>query len=459
MIKDKKNVQVAVVGGGLVGALNACYFAKRGYKVDVYEFRKDIRQQKHYAGKSINLAMSERAIEALEGVGLAEKVKEKGIPMHARMIHGRDGSRSAIPYGTAEQHLYSVDRRLLNEVLLNEAEKISAVNFHFEHKLESANFDSGKMVFNVSGSAVSTDDLTGQNTVDASADLIVGCDGAFSAVRKLMMKRPRFNYQQEYIPHGYKELTMPPTKDGDWCMETNYLHIWPRNEFMMIALPNQDKTFTLTLFMPFDIFETITTEEDVMKFFETNFPDAIPLIGKKLLLKDYFQNPTSALVSVKCSPYHVNDKAVIMGDAAHAMVPFYGQGMNAGFEDCSIFNRILNKFDDDFGQSIKEFSETRKEDAHAICDLAMYNYVEMRSSVNSKWFLFRKHVDNILHRIFPNTFIPLYTMVAFTRIPYATVVRSSSIQSKLVDRGIFGLSVFSIFALVLAGRRLLKGKF
>ena len=243
---------------------------------------------------------------------------------------------------------------------------------------------------------------------------------------------------------------MLPTADGEYAMPINYLHIWPRGTFMMIALPNQNKTFTCTLFMPYKIFDSIRTEDDIMAFFEREFPDSIALIGREKLISDYKKNPVGDLISVKCSPYHYQDKCVIVGDAAHAMVPFYGQGMNCGFEDCLVFHEILDKHHGDLEKGLDEYSLTRNPDAEAIIDLAMYNYVEMRDHVNSKLFVLRKYFDNFLHWLMPNRWIPLYTMTTFTRIPYHEVISRSKRQDEIVHWlvtslgiGVVALSLFA----------------
>ena len=245
--------------------------------------------------------------------------------------------------------------------------------------------------------------------------------------------------QQLYIPHGYKEIEMPAASNGDYAMKLNYLHIWPRGTFMMIALPNQDKTFTCTLCMPHTIFNSIDTEQDIMDFFEREFPDSIPLIGREKIIRDFKKNPVGHLFSVKCSPYHYQDKCVIVGDAAHAMVPFYGQGMNCGFEDCLVMHTIMDKHEGDFTAALEEYSATRNPDAEAIIDLSMYNYLEMRDHVNSRLFVLRKHFDNILHWMFPKSWIPLYTMTTFTMIPYHNVIEKSKQQDKIVKWIMFGI--------------------
>ena len=368
---ERKKV-VAVIGAGLVGSLEACYLAKRGYEVHVYEYREDIRKMEHVAGRSINLAMSVRGLGALRKIGLDDHIREEyGIPMHARMIHSPGGDTNAIPYGKANQCIYSVGRRYVNEILLDEGSKYEDIKFHFNHKLLKTNLEKPELTFERMDT---TDPDTKFLTV--TPDLVIGCDGAYSAVRKEMMKKPRFNYSQTYIPHAYMELCMPQI-NGDFAMPPNYLHIWPRGQFMMIGLPNQDKTFTLTLFMPTSTFENITDREGLLQFFNENFRDSINLIGKEKLISDYFSNRALPLVSVKCFPYNISGKAVIMGDAAHAMVPFYGQGMNCGMEDCLVLEDALEKYPINLEKSLDEFSKNRNPDAEAMCDLAMYNYIEV----------------------------------------------------------------------------------
>ncbi|KAF4106066.1 kynurenine 3-monooxygenase [Onychostoma macrolepis] len=414
---------IAVVGGGLVGSLNACFLAKRGFDVAVYESREDIRQAKVVKGRSINLALSHRGRQALKHVGMEDKIVSKGIPMHARMIHNLNGKRSPIPYGRKGQYILSVDRANLNKELLTAADRYPNTTLNFNHKLQDWSPKTGTMTFT---------GPDGQKT-EIHADLIVGCDGAFSAIRKQYLRQSRFNYSQTYIPHGYMELTMPP-KDGDFAMEPNYLHIWPRNTFMMIALPNLDRTFTCTLFMPFEEFKKIRFGDEVISFFQKYFPDSVPLIGVEALKQDFFRLPAQAMVSVKCSPYHLFDKCVLMGDAAHAVVPFYGQGMNAGFEDCLVFDEIMDQLTENLAAVLEEYTRVRVPDDHAIADLAMYNYVEMRAHVNSRYFLFRKYLDNFLHFVMPKTIVPLYTMVTFTRIRYHEAVKRWHWQNKVITQ-------------------------
>ncbi|XP_031515734.1 kynurenine 3-monooxygenase isoform X4 [Papio anubis] len=403
VIQRKK---VAVIGGGLVGSLQACFLAKRNFQIDVYEAREDPRVADFTRGRSINLALSHRGRQALKAVGLEDQIVSQGIPMRARMIHSLSGKKSAVPYGTKSQYILSVSRENLNKDLLTAAEKYPSVKMHFNHKLLKCNPEEGMIT------------VLGSDKVpkDVTCDLIVGCDGAYSTVRSHLMKKPRFDYSQQYIPHGYMELTIPP-KNGDYAMEPNYLHIWPRNTFMMIALPNMSKSFTCTLFMPFDEFDKLLTSNDVIDFFQKYFPDAIPLIGEKLLVQDFFLLPAQPMISVKCSSFHFQSHCVLLGDAAHAIVPFFGQGMNAGFEDCLVFDELMDKFNNDLSLCLPAFSRLRIPDSHAISDLSMYNYIE-------------KNMGRFLHAIMPSTFIPLYTMVSFSRIRYHEAVQRWHWQKK-----------------------------
>ncbi|GFR12009.1 kynurenine 3-monooxygenase [Trichonephila clavata] len=401
-MKQAKDLHVSIIGGGLVGSLCACILGNKGVHVKLYEFRDDIRKMEIVQGRSINLALSVRGRSALALAGLEEEVIDKhGIPMRGRMLHSLDGWRTPFPYDKEGRCIYSVGRRFLNETLLTAAEKNSNVEIFFNHKFLDCDFKSGKYKLLGPDGEIKED----------SSDLLIGCDGAYSAVRRQMLKLPRFNYSQSYIEHGYLELCIPPTDDGEFAMEMNYLHIWPRHTFMMIALPNQDKSYTVTLFMPFAMFDKLKTPEKLLEFFTEHFPDSIPLIGKDKLVTDFFKTPPSPLVSVKCNPYHVEEKVLILGDAAHAMVPFYGQGMNAGFEDCEILSEILEAYCYDLKKVLPAFTERRYQDAEAICDLAMYNYTEMRHLVTSKTFLLRKKMDDVINKFFPKAWIPLYTMV------------------------------------------------
>lgn len=410
-------------------------------------------------------------------------ILDHAIPMHARLIHDLDGGRRAIPYGTRPDHcIYSVSRRFLNQSLLNLAQSNANVNIYFHHKILYVDFESGRSEFLVtspleptslsspsaeapvvhsSSSSASLETLSHAVSIRDQHDaqsphtrrkiiesaIVIGADGAFSCVRKHLMKSVRMNFSQTFIDHGYMELCIPATEDNEFAMEGNYLHIWPRDEFMMIALPNQDKSFTVTLFMPFDSFEAIRTEEQLIHFFEHYFPDSIDLIGKQRLIQDYFGTKAASLVSIKCSPIHLQGKALLIGDAAHAMVPFYGQGMNCGFEDCLILDDLMSLFPGDVETVFREFESRRNQDHHVICDLAMYNYIEMRHLVNSVSFLLRRRIDLFLSRILPRSWIPLYHMVTFTRIPYSLCLRHKQQQDRFLTRvSIVAASLITITA-------------
>ena len=394
------------------------------------------------AGRSINLALSFRGIQALRRVNIDEEAMKIAIPMHGRMIHPQGKPNYVIPYGTKGEAINSIDRRKLNEMLLTVAENQPNVTLHFEHKLTRIDFDQMELTFSNPQSS---------EGVTVKHEFIFGCDGSYSTVRRQVMRVSRLNYQQEYIDHGYKELTMPATETGEYAMKPNYLHIWAKEEFMMIALPNKDCSFTVTLFMPYRIFRSIETEEDVLQFFRQNFPDSIPKIGEELLVQDFFKNPIGNFMSVKCAPHHLEGKCLLLGDAAHAMVPFYGQGMNCGFEDCLVFSELMDQFGGDCSKAAQEYSLKRVQDAHAICDLALYNYYEMRSHVNHPWFLLKKKIDNFFHFVMPRTFIPLYTMVAFTRLSYNQTVKWNAWQNRLVSRGLtfLGISTVALAAICL----------
>jgi kynurenine 3-monooxygenase len=405
--------------------VEAVYLAKRGAEVHLYEYREDIRTMEHVSGKSINLAMSVRGLGALRKIGLDEHVmKEYGIPMYGRMIHTHQGLTSSIPYGKEDQAIFSVGRRYINEALLNEGDKYDGITFHFNHKLMKADLDTPQLTFERRGEL----EPGQERIVVVRPDIAIGCDGAYSAVRREMMKRPRFDYSQEYIPHAYMELSVPATVGGDFAMEPNYLHIWPRGKFMMIGLPNQDKSFTITLFMPINVFESITDTDSLIQFFNEHFRDSIALIGRDKLVKDFFNNNAQPLVSVKCFPYNVSSTSLIMGDAAHAMVPFYGQGMNCGMEDCLMLEDALDREPGDLEAALNYYSAHRNPDVEAMCDLAMYNYVEMRDLVNKKSFLVRKKLDSFLHWVAPTWWVPLYTSVTFSTMRYHQCVSNRKWQ-------------------------------
>ncbi|HZB12078.1 MAG TPA: NAD(P)/FAD-dependent oxidoreductase [Chryseolinea sp.] len=413
---------IAITGAGLVGSLLAIYLRKRGYNVSVLERRRDVRQALNDEGRSINLALSSRGIRALEEVGLASEVKKITIPMHGRMIHALDGSLTFQPYGKQGQFINSISRAALNRLLIATAES-EGVKFHFEHRVTNVDL------------------LTTSLTVEANGtssilkyDAIVGADGAFSAVRHAMQFTDRYDFSQDFIEHGYKELQIPPRKNGGFNLDKDALHIWPRESFMFIALPNPDGSFTCTLFFPFEgelSFSSLDSDESIINFFNKNFPDALKLMPD--LIDDFKSNTTSSLVTVKCYPW-VRHKSLLIGDAAHAIVPFYGQGMNAGFEDCRILNGLLNKQEDDWEKAVIVFQQERKADTDAIAQLALDNFIEMRDLVADADFLLRKKIEAKLHELFPDQWIPLYSMVTFhDEIRYSEALRIGRKQKTIMD--------------------------
>ena len=424
---------VTISGAGLAGSLMAIYLGRRGFDVDVYEKRPDMRRTDIPAGRSINLALSARGIRALKGVGADNEILDAAIPMHGRMMHAVDGDLSFQPYGQRGQYINSVSRGDLNRILMDRAEANPNVRIHFEHQCQDVDLENGSATFKQRGV---------RKLVSSDPGYLIGADGAFSAVRTYLQRTDRFTFSQTYLDHGYKELEIPPADDGGFRIEPNALHIWPRHDFMMIALPNPDRTFTCTLFLSFERFETLDSDDAVMRFFEQEFPDAIPHMPN--LLEDFRTNPTSSLCYIKCAPYQHGERVMLIGDAAHAVVPFYGQGMNAAFEDCTLFDGLLDRMGDaNIGKAMARFSTERKADADAICQLALDNFIEMRSSVANPGFLARKKMEKSLQKVVPG-FEPLYSMVTFSNIPYAAAVRRAESQEKVLNAVASGASVAGI---------------
>jgi kynurenine 3-monooxygenase len=417
--------EVTIVGAGLVGSLLAIYLLKRGHKVTIYERRGDMRKEALSAGRSINLALSDRGIKALKEVSVMDEIAKIAIPMHGRKMHNIDGSEAYQPYGKEGQYINSVSRGDLNCKLMDEAEKLGAL-IHFHHKCESVDWKTNHITFaNHSGDHVIT-----------VFNLLFGADGSFSAARLThQIQSDRFQYNQFYIDYGYKELHIPAGQNGEFLIEKNALHIWPRGKYMMIALPNIDGSFTCTLFFPFDgepSFASLDTKEKVQSFFEETFADATKLMPA--LADTYFANPVGSLVTVKCTPWIREDKFALIGDAAHAIVPFFGQGMNAGFEDCSVLNSLIDKHEEDWGKILKEYQELRKPDADAIADLALANFVEMRDKVADPKFLLQKKIEGYFSSRYPEKWTPAYGMVTFSpQIRYSDALKRGNKQQAIMD--------------------------
>ena len=422
---EKKNT--IVIGAGLVGSLLSIYLSKRGYKVSIYERRGDMRMQQMIAGRSINLALSDRGIKALEEIGLMDEIREICIPMHGRFMHNADGTTAYQAYGKEGQYINSVSRGELNCRLMDLAEE-NNVEINFNQKCESIDWNKNEIHFEST--------VDGQQTTN-NTQLIFGSDGAFSAARLThQLQHDRFQYQQYYIDFGYKELTIPAGENGDFMLEKNALHIWPRGNYMMIALPNIDGSFTCTLFFPFEgetSFATLDTKEKVTSFFEKTFTDAAALMPT--LEADFFNNPTSSLVTVKCYPWIREDKFALIGDAAHAIVPFFGQGMNCGFEDCAVLNSLIEKHHDNWAEILPEYQALRKPDGDAIADLALNNFVEMRDKVADPKFLLQKKIEAAFSKKFPDKWIPAYAQVTFSpQIRYSEALVNGQKQEAIMQQ-------------------------
>ena len=419
---------ITVVGAGLVGSLLSIYLAKRGYKINVFERRPDMRREKISAGKSINLALSDRGWRGLEGVGIADEIRKIAIPMFGRSIHHQDGSKAFQPYGKNEQAIYSVSRADINMKLMDLAEQQTNVKIYFDERCTT--IDKSLL-------EASFENNVTKKPTKCQSDLLFGADGAFAASRlNMQLSSDRFEYNQHYIEAGYKELIIPAGSNCEFLLEKNALHIWPRGSFMMIALPNLDGNFTCTLFLPFEgekSFANLKTPEQIKLFFETEFPDAVPLMPT--LVNDFMNNPTSSLVTVKCFPWTFDNKIGLIGDAAHAIVPFFGQGMNCGFEDCVVLNELIEKHKEDWNKIFPEYQTLRKPDADAIADLAIMNFTEMRDKTADPQFLLQKKIEARFSEKYPDKWIPLYSMVTYsTKIRYSEALREGQKQENIMKK-------------------------
>ena len=419
--------KVTIVGAGLVGSLLSIYLSKRGYKVNVFERRADMRLETMSAGRSINLALSDRGWRGLEGVGIADEIKKISIPMYGRFIHHKDGTNAYQPYGKDNQAIYSVSRADINMKLMDLAEQQENVNIQFNKKCT---------LINRKDLAITFEDNLTKETSNTSADLLFGADGAFASSRlSIQLQSDRFEYNQHYIDCGYKELIIPAGKNGEFLLDKNALHIWPRGSFMMIALPNPDGNFTCTLFLPFEgekSFSNLKTDKQVEDFFKSEFSDAFTLMPT--LISDFKTNATASLVTVKCFPWVFDNKIGLIGDAAHAIVPFYGQGMNCGFEDCVVLNELIEKHNDDWDIIFPEYEQLRKPDGDAIADLAIANFVEMRDKTADPKFILQKKIEAKFSQHYPDKWIPLYSMVTYSpHIRYSTALKEGQKQQKIMD--------------------------
>ena len=414
------NNQITLIGAGLAGPLMASFLAKQGFSVEIYERRSDMRKVKMSSGRSINLALSARGIGALKEVGVFNNIKPFIIPMSGRMIHDKSGLTNFQPYGQKKNEvIYSISRSILNMELMSLAENMKGVSISFNHKLSNVNLDKNELEF-------------GEKKV--SFNKVFGCDGAGSILRDSIVNKTKANFIQKPLGHGYKELNIPPSKYNKYQINSDALHIWPRGQFMMIALPNLDKSFTVTLFMPLKgtiSFDTIKTTKHIESFFSTYFMDALELMPN--LIEDFKNNPVGSLTTSYCDQWHYGDNAVIFGDAAHAIVPFFGQGMNASFQDCVVLNRLINKYEGNWSKIFNTFSSQHVKNGHAIANMALENYVEMRDSVNDPLYLKTRELELSLEKKFPNKFIPRYSMVSFHKLSYDKVYKRGKFQFKLMS--------------------------
>lgn len=416
---------ITLIGAGLVGSLLACYLRKQGYEVDVYERRSDMRKEGGYAGRSINLALSDRGWRGLKGVGLVDEVRKVAIPMAGRMIHNMDGTMAYQAYGKEGQAINSVSRGGLNRLLMDEAEKAGA-RIHFNMRCSHVDLEGNTLSFE-------NTETGGKTTINGP--LTISSDGAFSAGRLSLMFTDRCNYSQYYIEHGYKELTIPATETGEFRLEKNVLHIWPRGGYMLIALPNPDGSFTCTLFFPFEgspSFAELDSVEKVRAFFKEVFPNAYEMMPG--LEHDFFHNPTGSLVTVKTYPWTFKNRLLLIGDAAHAIVPFYGQGMNCGFEDCVELDRLITEHNHDWSRIMPAYEQSRKPNGDAVADLALANFIEMRDLVGQPAFLLRKKIEARFSERHPEKWTPLYTMVTFSETPYSVALREGKRQDRIMEQ-------------------------
>ncbi len=422
------NKEVIIVGAGLVGSLCALYMIKRGYRVSVYERRKDLRSEIITAGKSINLALSERGWSALRKAGVEKEVMKIAIPVYKRIMHDEKGVLTEQAYGNEGQAIYSVSRAKMNVLMMNMAEKNGAT-LYFNEKCIDTDFSNASATF--------YNTTTGKSS-KIQSDFLVGSDGAFSTVRRAMVEKHGHEYEYNEIEHDYKELLIPSGRNDSYLLDKNGLHIWPRGNFMLMALANLDGSFTCTLFAPRkgkNSFEELNSKKHVEAYFASIFPDFFSLVPD--LYQQWSTNPTSSLGLVRTFPWHVNDSAILIGDAAHATVPFYGQGMNAGFEDCRVLHELLEKYEDNFEMCFREYSKSRKPNGDGVQELSMHNFIVMRDKTADHKFLLQKEIEKKFSNLYPDKWVPLYSMVSFTNIPYSKAweigMKQEAIMQKIMS--------------------------
>ncbi|WP_299529383.1 NAD(P)/FAD-dependent oxidoreductase [Ulvibacterium sp.] len=416
--------KIAIVGSGLVGSLLAIYLQRRGHSITVFDRRPDIRTIE-FSGRSINLAMSDRGWRALREIQIENEIKKIAIPLDKRAMHVIGKPLYFQKYGKEGEAIWSISRGVLNRKMIDLAEG-TGVEFRFEEKVWDVNLPQAKIY---------TGETEKGTWQEYEYDIIFGCDGAFSRIRHKMQRRSRFDYSQDFIDVGYKELTIPANTDGSHKLDKNSFHIWPRGRFMFIAMPNLDGSFTCTLFMPFEgevSFENITTKKEAKEFFKTYFPNVQKEIEN--LTTDFFKNPTSALVTMKCYPWTYWNKVALVGDAAHAVVPFYGQGMNAGFEDIYVLDELMKRYGDDWETIFRTYERQRKPNADAIAELSYRNFMEMSSKTADPQFLLQKKIEKRFAKKYPDKWIPVYSRVTFSNRPYAEALAVGDAQEEIMKK-------------------------
>lgn len=433
-----------IVGAGLVGSMLAAMLGREGFEVEVLERRGDPRAGKMESGRSINLAISARGLNALSRLSLDDEILSLGVKLYRRAIHSPTGEISHQAYGVGGQAINSFSRGELNRALAQAAGDAPGVTLRFGRRCLE--------IDPVAGKVTHVDAATGDD-LRTSTGVVVGADGAFSVVRGVLQKREHQDYAQHFLAHGYKELFIPTRADGTPALELNAMHIWPRGRFMMMAMANTDGSFTVTLYLPMtgeNGFDRLTTREDVRRFFDQHFPDAVPLMPT--LLDDFFANPTGAMVTVRTFPWQLGGRTLLIGDAAHAIVPFYGQGANAGFEDCLELIEQIRKSPTDLEAAFRRYQDIRKPNSEAIADLALANFNEMRDHVASPWFLVKKRLEKVIHRVLPGWFVPLYSMISFSLIPYAEARARAERQARVLKRVGLGIALAAVALIVWAVR-------
>jgi kynurenine 3-monooxygenase len=441
LTKPASETKITIAGAGPVGALLAIILGRKGYNINLLESRPDSRQHDIYQGKSINIALSDRGWLALESVGIAEQVRQAAIPMRKRVMHAIDGTITEQAYGKDDQAIWSVSRSGINEQLLDLAEKEGSVEIHFEKRLTHVDFNTASASFSVNTAQ-------SKGNIEIDADYLFGADGAFSKVRRLAQETPRFSYSQSFMPQSYIELSIPAnegeTGNARFKMEKEALHIWPRKDFMLIALPNPDGTFTCTLFLNYESkndnsgeknysFNSLKDRNSVVNFFNENFADAMTLLENPI--DDFMDKSANPLFLVNVDPWVINDKVALIGDAAHAMVPFYGQGMNCGFEDCRELGELIDHHEGEWRDIFPAYQKKRKINADAITELAQRNFVEMSELSANSNFQLQKKIEAKFHQLHPELWVPLYSMVTFCpHLPYSQALKIGEQQKIIMDQ-------------------------